>query len=103
MKNIKYTINMLIIAFVGILGMFAVQASAKDIKGFYRGDDGAAYFVTQVDNKIYWIGEQSKGEFANVLSGTIVGTKVIARWWDIPKGKAASSGNMVLEIKDGGN
>src|SRR6266404_7510154 len=103
MKKIKYTINASIIAILAVLGLFAVQVSAKGINGFYRGDDGGAYFVTQVDNKIYWVGETANGDYANVLSGTISGTKIVAHWWDIPKGKAGGSGDVIFEIKDNGD
>ncbi len=103
MKNIKHRVSTIAILLVAVIGVFAAQASAKAINGYYVGDDGAAYFVTQVDDKIYWVCETNNGEFANVMSGIINGTKIVARWWDIPKGKTMSSGDIILDVKDGGN
>ncbi|MDQ3179323.1 MAG: hypothetical protein M3Q33_02265, partial [Acidobacteriota bacterium] len=79
-----------------ILGIFAGTASAKEINGYYEGDDGGAYFIRQIGTKIYWFGEDPKGGYANVLAGTINGSKITARFWDVPKGKAKGAGEIVF-------
>ena len=63
----------------------------------------AAYFIRQIGNKIYWVGEDTKGAYANVFSGMIIGGKLTGHWWDIPKGKAQGGGEIIFDIKEGGN
>ena len=94
----------MIILFFAFLAMSAVQASAKDINGFYVGDGvGGAYFIRQIGTKVYWVGEDTKGGWANVFEGTISGGKLTGHWWDIPKGRAKGGGDITFDIKDGGN
>ncbi|MDQ3180736.1 MAG: hypothetical protein M3Q33_09470 [Acidobacteriota bacterium] len=85
-----------------ILGIFAGAVSAKEINGYYEGDDGGAYFIRQIGTKVYWFGEDPKGGYANVLVGTINGNKINARFWDVPKGKAKGAGEIVFEIQADG-
>jgi len=102
MKNIKYKFSVMTVMFVAFLGMFAAQAAAKDINGFYIGDGGGAYFIRQIGTKVYWVAEDTKGGWANVFAGTISGTKITGHWWDIPKGKVQGGGDITFEIKNGG-
>jgi microsomal dipeptidase-like Zn-dependent dipeptidase len=102
MAYIKNKLNIAIILLLAIFGISAMQISAADINGFYISDDGGAYFVRQIGNKIYWVGEKSDGSYTNVLAGKINGTKVSAKWWDVPKGKAKGGGEINLEIQNGG-
>jgi hypothetical protein len=84
------------------LGVFAHSVSAAEINGYYEGDDGGAYFVRQIGDKIYWFGENPNGSYANVLAGTVSGGKIIASFWDVPKGKSKGAGEIVFEIQAGG-
>jgi microsomal dipeptidase-like Zn-dependent dipeptidase len=81
----------------------AATPAAKEMAGFYTSDDGGAYYIRQIGNKVYWFGEDLDGSYANVLLGTINGNKINARWWDVPKGKAKGLGEMVIEIRDAGD
>lgn len=85
-----------------VFGAFAVSVSAAEINGYYEGDDGGAYFIRQIGNKIYWFGEDPKGGFANVLAGAVSGNKITAKFWDVPKGKTKGAGEITLEIQAGG-
>src|SRR4051794_20023660 len=76
--------------------------AAVDINGYYEGDDGGAYYIRQVGVQIYWFGESPNGDWANVLKGTITGNNIAARWWNVPKGKAKSMGEVALAISDNG-
>src|SRR5262249_4542298 len=80
-----------------LVGVFASEASAQVRGGYYKSDDGGAYYIRQLDDKFYWFGEDPNGAWANVLTGTVSGNKVTARWWDIPKGRTQGSGEMTLE------
>src|SRR5215831_2956080 len=94
--------RVLILTGVLLLGVSAYGAPAQQLNGYYEGDDGGAYFVRQVGDKIYWFGEDPNGGWANVLKGTINGNKIIAQFWDVPKGKAQGVGDITLEIQNEG-
>lgn len=104
LHNYKIKFTAIYLTIFAALCVFTGDARAQQqpIKGYYAGDDGGAYFVRQVGNKIYWFGEDPKGGFANVMAGTINGNKVTANFWDVPKGKTKGAGEITLEIQDGG-
>ena len=77
-------------------------AAPKELNGYYEGDDGGAYFVRQVGDKVYWFGEDPNGKWANVMMGTINGNTINARFWDVPKGKTMGAGEITLTITSGG-
>jgi microsomal dipeptidase-like Zn-dependent dipeptidase len=82
--------------------LFGVFASAAELNGYYLSDDGGAYFIRQIGDKVYWFGEDPAGAYANVLIGTISGSKITARYWDVPKGKTQGLGEITLTIQDNG-
>jgi microsomal dipeptidase-like Zn-dependent dipeptidase len=77
--------------------------AAKELFGYYTGDEGGIYYIRQIGTKVYWFGEDPDGSYANVLLGTVNGNKITARWWDVPKGKAKGLGEIVIEIRDAGD
>jgi microsomal dipeptidase-like Zn-dependent dipeptidase len=79
-----------------------VTPPMKELNGYYEADDGGAYFIRQIGAKIYWFGEDPKGAYANVLTGTVSGNKITARWYDVPKGKTKGLGEITFEIRDSG-
>src|ERR1051325_10678132 len=99
-----------VFAYLTSLLIFAVAFSAasaraqgqKPITGYYEADDGGAYYIRQVANKIYWFGEDPNGSYANVLSGDIAGNKITAHWVDVPKGKTKGAGDISFEIQNDG-
>lgn len=104
MKIQKLAIKFIVMSLTlfAVLGIFAGTMSAKELNGYYEGDDGGAYFIRQIGTKVYWFGEDPKGGYANVLAGTISGNKITARFWDVPKGKAKGSGEITLEVQADG-
>jgi microsomal dipeptidase-like Zn-dependent dipeptidase len=104
MKNLLNQVQRMITLLMCVL-FAAVCVSAngdKGLNGYYEADDGGAYFIRQVGDKVYWFGEDPKGAWANVLMGTVSGNKITARFWDVPKGKAKGMGEITLEIKGDG-
>src|SRR6476620_8095612 len=91
-----------VLAWVMFLAVGASAAPAAELNGYYEGDDGGAYFIRQVGDKVYWFGEDPKGGWANVLVGTVSGNKITARFWDVPKGKTKGMGEITFEIQAGG-
>ena len=103
MKEItNVALRILLISTVLLTAVSVFASPAKELNGYYEGDDGGAYFVRQVGDKVYWFGEDPNGAWANVLMGTIVGNKINAKFWDIPKGKTQGMGDIVLEVQGDG-
>jgi len=92
----------LLLSWVLLMGL-CTNAAAKELDGYYQGDDGGAYFVRQIGDKIYWVGEDPKGGWANVVIGSVAGNKITARFWDIPKGRTHGMGEITLEIQRDGD
>jgi microsomal dipeptidase-like Zn-dependent dipeptidase len=84
------------------LGVCASAAAAKELNGYYEGDNGGAYFIRQIGADVYWFGEDPNGAWANVLMGTVSGDKITARFWDVPKGRTQGMGGMILQIQGDG-
>lgn len=81
------------------------SAAAVNLNGLWQCDDGAVYYIRQIGNTVWWLGEDQTAVpplFANVANGKIVakkGTKqVVLKWADVPKGSTANNGTLVLEI-----
>jgi microsomal dipeptidase-like Zn-dependent dipeptidase len=101
-KRFSYFISLLICAFV-LSGSAAQGQGQKTLAGYYEADDGGAYYIRQIGDKVYWFGEDPDGSYANVLSGVISGNKINAHWVDVPKGKTKGSGDISFEIQNAGN
>lgn len=103
-KRMIYCIALLIMTLLGSAATAGAQPqpAKKELIGYYAADDGGAYYIRQIGDKIYWFGEDPDGAYANVLSGTISGNKITARWWDVPKGKAKGLGEITFEIQGDG-
>src|ERR1043166_1001240 len=104
MKELASKARWLLIASACLLlmGMSAIAAPAKELNGYYEGDDGGAYFIRQIGEKVYWLGEDPNGGWANILIGTVTGNKITAKFFDVPKGKTKGMGEITWEIQDDG-
>jgi hypothetical protein len=93
--NKKWLILLLAIA---LLLTTTPLGAAVDLTGVWGCDDGGTYYVRQINNNIWWFGEQdpSNPGWSNVARGTITGTKITLSWADVPKGGAMGSGNLIL-------
>jgi hypothetical protein len=92
-----------VLALLAILSMPAVDA--WDLNGKWICKEGGTYFVRQVDDKIWWLGEPNGSppdpSWCNVAQGTICGDYVTLNWADVPKGTIMNSGNLVLQVATG--
>ncbi|MCJ7444367.1 MAG: hypothetical protein MUO26_07555 [Methanotrichaceae archaeon] len=77
-------------------------APAIDLTGTYLGKPDGVYFIKQIGNQIYWLGEASSQNYppfwANVAYGTKSGSTVNVNWADIPKGSTMNGGTATLGV-----
>lgn len=51
-------------------------SQSQDLTGFYRGSNNGFYYLRQIDNEIFWFGEEGNGVWANVFYGQLNGSTV---------------------------
>lgn len=71
-----------------------------DLTGVWSCDDGGSYYIRQVGDTVWWLGEISPTDpaWSNVANGDILGCTIYLEYADIPKGSAIGAGSLVLEI-----
>lgn len=69
----------------------------------YAGNDGGAYYVTQVGEKVYWFAEHPGRDYAHVFHGTREGDVIKGRFHSVPKDKATTLGQVTLKIRPNGS
>ena len=76
-----------------------VAQQIMDLTGVWSCDDGGTYYIRQLGDTIWWLGEPSinPDRWSNVARGTISGNTITLEYSDIPKGCAAGYGTLVLE------
>lgn len=85
-----------IVAMAALLG---TTAEAFDLTGDW-GAEGADFYIRQVNDTIWWYGENSAEEptWTSVACGTVEGDTVSVNWADVPKGNATIMGTAVLKV-----
>jgi hypothetical protein len=68
------------------------------ITRIYRGSDGSALYLRELDNAVYGFGEHPGKKYAYVLRGTLQGDRISAKFWDIPKGTRTATGTVELQV-----
>jgi hypothetical protein len=78
----------------------AAILDGEDLTGPWGGNDGGVYYVRQIGNAVWWMGlDGADGKnFSNVFHGTRVGNLITGEWSDVPRGGAASSGSLAIEV-----
>lgn len=91
--------------FILMLLLFSSTAFADDLTGRWRGNDGGIYYITQIDNRLVWYGQDSRRRpvWSNVFNGRVHGRHIRGRWVDVPKGHTLGDGRLELKIRRHGN
>lgn len=99
-----------------LLGIVLLPTSGlraqHDLTGYWNANDRGHYYIRQVGDQVYWLGEHPDGHWANVFKGRLNNnTREAIRsgqtvtlegdFIDIPKGKAQGEGRLELEIQSG--
>jgi hypothetical protein len=77
-----------------------------DLTGAWIADDGALYYIRQLDdNSIWWAGLHALGfhpgvTFTNVFQGVVISRDltIVGSWADVPRGATFGHGKLSLEI-----
>ncbi|MCI4649731.1 hypothetical protein [Phaeodactylibacter sp.] len=81
---------------------FSQTGNINDLDGIWNGNDGAKYYIREIDGKVAWFGEENfnSGQpgFANVAVGVRQGNYVLLEWADVPKGSSTGHGKLILKI-----
>jgi hypothetical protein len=83
--------------------LIAGTANAQiNLTGRWTCDDGGKYFLHQVGNTVWWLGESGDNgaSWTNVFNGQVQGMQITGNWADVPQGRIMGSGNMTLQIQD---
>ncbi len=78
-----------------------------ELTGIWLGNDGALYFVRQIDNTVWWAGFSNESpagindfhrglRFTNVFQGTVQENTIVGQWADVPRGQSLNSGSLTL-------
>jgi hypothetical protein len=63
-------------------------------------EGGGVYYLRQVGNEVWWVGESPDGGrgWTNLGHGTIEGEDLIVHWADAPKGSFRGTGILTLKL-----
>ncbi len=78
----------------------SAEVGTIDLTGTWQGNDGGTYYIRQVGDQVWWLGEQSPTgpTWSNVAFGRIEGNTLRLEWADVPKGEVMSSGVLRIVI-----
>lgn len=90
---VKVMKNLFIFFFV----LFPLFLFSQDLTGVWTCNDGATYYLRQINNELWWYGNGGS-TFTNVFHGKIHGKNIYGDWSDVPAGTDRNSGFMTVEI-----
>ncbi len=87
-----------------MLAVLVLPVQGEDLTGRWRGNDGGVYYLRQVGSELWAYGENAPSQpaWSNVMHGVVYGSQIRLQWADVPKGRAAGSGYMHLEVAPDG-
>jgi hypothetical protein len=72
----------------------------RPLASVFEGDDGGAYFVTEIEEHVYWLAE-GRG-YAHVFHGIRRSDRIDGEYWSVPSDDAAAQGAVRLRILGNG-
>ncbi len=70
-----------------------------DLNGIWRSNDGTIYYLRQVDNNLWWLGENQEQQWFNLFKGLVIGESVEGEWINTPKSRNRDYGELIIDIK----
>lgn len=82
----------------------ANTATAKSpLASVFAGDDGGAYYVSEVGKNVFWFAEHPGRDYAHVFFGTRTGDTIKGQYRSVPKDKATTYGELTLRVNGNGS
>ena len=92
-----------------ILGIQLKVCAQHDLNGYWQDQDNNHFYIRQIDNQLYWFGEDKNGAWANVFAAEIrnntaatlirdIKPTIVGEFYDLPKGRATGTGSLTFEI-----
>ncbi len=70
-----------------------------DLTGYYSCNDGGHYYVRQVENSLYWFGEDGNGNWANAFEATLESAYTAkGSFYDVAKGRYKGRGPLTITV-----
>lgn len=71
---------------------------ADNLTGGWISDDSGFYYLREIGDSLWGLGEHPKRNWITIFKGTCSGNTIKADWADLPKGKRTGKGELELEI-----
>lgn len=86
-------------------GKFASPSSGGKgpLAKVFRGNDGGAFYCTEVGKKVYMFAEHPGKNYSYVIQGTRSGKTINAKFWGVPKEGSTKTGNFKLQVQNNGS
>jgi len=80
------------------------SSSTFDLSGTWIGNDGGAYYIRQIDDRVWWLGMSGDEgrSWTNLFIGTLRNDTIMGDWADTPRGATRNAGRMTLVVHDAG-
>ena len=79
---------------LGLLFSKATYARGNIQRTYFKGNDDGRYYVTVYDKEYFWYGEHPDLVFCNLFFGRLENGIVSGKYFDLPKGKTNSHGEL---------
>lgn len=74
------------------------EPGSINLTGVWSCDDGGTYYLRQLENVLWWDGDEPNGDWANAAYGKIDGNTIALDYADVPEGKGVGYGKLALNI-----
>ena len=84
------------------VGVLLVSSVSAQVTGHWRSNSGGNYYIHQVGDRVYWLGESADGgaTWTHVAMGAISGNQINLNWADVTKGRIRQSGSLTIRVED---
>ena len=72
----------------------------RAVTGVWLADDCGKYYIRQIGDVVWWVGEHQFGAWCNVFRGTRQSRNVVGQWADVPKCSSNGEGRLELACVD---
>ncbi|MEO0471215.1 MAG: hypothetical protein AAF206_16420 [Bacteroidota bacterium] len=84
-------------------GIKANTSNKSPLAKVFAGNDGGAYYVTEVGKRVYWFAEHPGKDYAHVFEGIRTGGTIKGKYWAVPKGGKTTTGSLTVKVNPNGS